>query len=418
MPHLTVIVPTRDRPAHLRLAAASVCAQVDLDLELIVSDNSSNELCRAENRSTISRLRTDVPVRYVCPPETLGMPDHWDWAIQHATGEYITILTDRFVLRPSASKFLKTITRNGSNETVVSWNAYSCFLPAGTLSKAPYSNRILRRPTRACLEEFASLRNLGEKPLWHNDLPRTLCACFPRSVAEIIRQKHGRLFFPLSPDYTSAFLLLAYCKEHFYVDRPLSLSHGNRSNGQDVLVHGMSRYVESVGQTDWVQRSPVPIPSTTNSLIVDYLFARDLAPSRFPKDDVPLGRLLLANLYEFQRAVELGTKRDIAAELGVWRAVVKTLPEPTRSLLFDESQKAPFSKGKSVIYGRLRRCVREQQLLFQFYSTMMRLRARFKGEATYGDALHAARATDANVWGSSSCEAISRAGPKKSHETV
>ena len=406
MPHLTVLVPTRDRPAQLRLAAASVCAQVDLDLELIVSDNSSNELCRAENRRTISRLRTDVPVRYVSPPETMAMPDHWDWAIQHATGEYITILTDRFVLRPSASKFLKTITRNGSNEPLVSWNAYSCFLSMGALSEAPYSNRILQRPARECLEEFATLRNLGEKPLWHNNLPRTLCACFPRSVAEIIRQKHGRLFFPLSPDYTSAFLLLAYCKDHFYVDRPLSLSHGNRSNGQDALVHGVSRYVASVGQPDWVERSPIPIPSTTNALIVDYLFARELAPCQFPRDDVPLGRLLLANLYEFQRAVELGTKRDIAAELGVWRAVVKTLPEPTRSFLIDESQKARFSKGKSVIYGRVKRCLREQRLLYLAYSIGMRLRARLNGETTYVDALHAARATDANVWGAGNCEAI------------
>jgi hypothetical protein len=406
LPHLTVLIPTRDRPAQLKLAVASVCEQVDLDLELIVSDNSSNEICRAENRRTISRLRTDVPVRYVSPPRTLAMPDHWDWAIQHATGEYVTILTDRFVLRPSASKLLKTLTSKASIETVVSWNAYSCFLQAGTLSEAPYSNRILQRHARECLEEFSSLRHLCKRVLWHNDLPRTLCACFPRSVAELIRQKHGRLFFPLSPDYTSAFLLLAYCKEYFYVDRPLSLSHGNKSTGQDALVHGFRRYVESVGQPDWVERSPVPIPSTTNAIIVDYLFARELAPSRFPKDDVPLGRLLLANLYEFQKAVELGTKRDIAAEFGVWRTVVNTLPEPTRSDLLDRSQKARLSKRKSMIYGRVKRCLREQRLIYLAYSIGMRLRARLKGEMTYVDALHAARATDANVWGAGNCEAI------------
>src|SRR4051812_46501660 len=78
---LVVIVPTRNRSGMAIEAIRSVLAGRPKDLQVLVSDNSTdsgeNEKLRQFCDSCPSRS-----VRYIRPDEPLGMALHWDWVLQ------------------------------------------------------------------------------------------------------------------------------------------------------------------------------------------------------------------------------------------------------------------------------------------------------------------------------------------------
>ena len=84
---VSVVVPTRDRPAFLRQALASIRAleAADLDLEIVVADNGSG----AEAREVAREFRA----RYT-RVETEGMSAARNAALHLVTGDYVAFLDD------------------------------------------------------------------------------------------------------------------------------------------------------------------------------------------------------------------------------------------------------------------------------------------------------------------------------------
>ncbi len=58
-------------------------------MEIIVSDNASEP----ETRRVIDSF-DDKRLRYIRPPSRLGMSEHWDFALGHASGNWVTIIGD------------------------------------------------------------------------------------------------------------------------------------------------------------------------------------------------------------------------------------------------------------------------------------------------------------------------------------
>ena len=109
------------------------------------------------------------------------------------------------------------------------------------------------------------LNNEIRDEILSNRLPRLLNSCYRFDVAQTIRKEHGRLFIPLSPDYTAAFLFLAYTDSMVYLDRPLFMCHGNKSNGQKNVMYGVEGYTSTLGDIDIYARTPLPINTTIRS---------------------------------------------------------------------------------------------------------------------------------------------------------
>jgi hypothetical protein len=400
MPYFSVMIPTRDRPRSLVLAVLSACKQTERDIEIVVSDNSTTDLARTANRRTVSELSDRFPIRYISPPDSLSMPDHWEWARRHAVGDRVILLTDRFVLRPSALSLIKQLIVQTSTDSIVSWNAYSSLLPSGEFSSTACSGIIRLTKSSARLSDFAAPHKSKPPltPLWAKDLPRGLCCCASLSLLDEIAGRHGRVFFPLSPDYTSAFLMLAYCDTHCYVDRPLSFGHGWSSNGLNSLIHGTGHYATSVGLADWVSSSPIPIPTITNSLIADYLFVKQLAEDRFPPIPIDLASLLTCNLAEIRLASASGATWDVAAALETLRRYVTLLPETDRSRVIELFSAFTLPSPVRARLCRVKRWLRDTCAAQVVYAVAKRLGATLRGRTVYRNPIDAAIATDHLVW--------------------
>ena len=113
-PFFSVVVPTRNRAHLLQHALQSIQDQTFNDYELIVSDNCSDD-------GTEEVIRRFAPrATYIRPTQILAMPDHWEFALEHARGRYVGYLCDDDVWAPTAlERASQTISESDSKLVVL-----------------------------------------------------------------------------------------------------------------------------------------------------------------------------------------------------------------------------------------------------------------------------------------------------------
>lgn len=94
-PRYSVLIPSRNRLELLQLAVQSIAAQNRSDVEIVISDNASDEdyeayLSAIKERNIVSS-RSNVPI---------SVTDNWNRALSLATGDYIIMLGDDDALTP------------------------------------------------------------------------------------------------------------------------------------------------------------------------------------------------------------------------------------------------------------------------------------------------------------------------------
>lgn len=90
-PCVTVAVPTYNRAAELRRAVASVQAQTEVDLEIIVSDNHSDDDTQELAHQFVA---ADSRIRYVRHERNLGLTANFNSVLTAARGRYVLVLAD------------------------------------------------------------------------------------------------------------------------------------------------------------------------------------------------------------------------------------------------------------------------------------------------------------------------------------
>ena len=214
-PLFSVVVPTRNRGHLLRSCLHSALCQTIDNYEVLVSDNSSSD-----NTAAVVREMRDPRIRYVRTPSDLSMPDSWEFALNHARGEFITYLCDDDAILPQLLESIEGVITS-SNAEVISWA--SCvyyhsnwFEPRyrNELHVAPYEGETETRDARETIREiYASLRAYSHSPRMVHSMCR-------KTVIDRVRKRTGRLFHKTAPDYASAIGLLSQVDSHVYVDFP------------------------------------------------------------------------------------------------------------------------------------------------------------------------------------------------------
>lgn len=85
----SVLLPTRNRLTYLRYAVETVLRQGYDDLEVVVSDNCSED----DIRGYVASL-ADPRVKYVRTDEFVPVTDNWNNALDHSSGDYVVMLGD------------------------------------------------------------------------------------------------------------------------------------------------------------------------------------------------------------------------------------------------------------------------------------------------------------------------------------
>ena len=273
-PFFSILIPTRGRPDLLRDALMSALFQDFDNFEVVVSDNCNDN----RTQEVLDDFRDHGRLRCIRPERLLSMPDHWEFASQHAEGVYVLFLTDRCVLKRHALKSIHTaINSIDGDVSVCSWRG------------SPYDDITGRESGDASIhagEHSAMLAShlvaadfvmgYNQNP-YRFSIPRSLNSCYRNELVRSLRDRFGTVFKPISPDITSAYLLLANITEILFIDKALFISQEGRSNGGDAYAKTAAAYLETLGDGEWLTRVPIKAPLLTNTIFQDYLAIQDLA---------------------------------------------------------------------------------------------------------------------------------------------
>lgn len=108
---LSVAIPTYNRAEFLKRAIESVTCQMTSEMELLISDNASQDSTEALVRE---KMREFPQIRYVKNPENIGPDLNFLQGIRLARGKYVLLLGDDDLLAEGAAERILTFLKENS----------------------------------------------------------------------------------------------------------------------------------------------------------------------------------------------------------------------------------------------------------------------------------------------------------------
>jgi hypothetical protein len=397
-PIFSIVIPTMNRPEFLETTLKTALWQTFPDFEVVVSDNSNQEEMREWNQDIVrTQGGRNVP-RYVRPDRWLNMPDHFEFASLQARGRYVLILTDRRVLMPHALEYLNArILSTAPGVELVSWYDHWGYSDlSGMVTGGPFGGGEEVWMPMDLAADFARFEQWKEGGYWSFRLPHILNGCYRSDLAQRVRGIHGRLFMPVSPDFTACFLMLAYGSQVLYIDRPLSLQHAGRflGNGSTSFLEGVENYTKSFPEADPYEGMPVPLNTLFNTLARDFLKVRSIVGGKFAAIEPNWAGYYVTNYLEILDKENLGSGMDLGALYSLWEKGLSLLPPG------DQAQVRETVRGfhkRRASFLPLRKWMRKKGWV-PYYSILAgkvrRLRQRMAGGPVYDSIFEAAVHTD------------------------
>lgn len=300
LPRFSIVIPTVDRHELLEKTIAACLLSTYPNLEVLVSDNFSTP----ETARVVEGFRADSRVRYVRTAQRLSMPDHWEYAWQQSTGEYIIINGDDDAFSPGLVDRLAQIAST-LKAAMMSWDAGLYYHPDWNLS-GRNTFVFMNSHTRLLLDidpqaVFASYSRL-EIPLC---FPQGTRLCFSRALAERAVSRTGRLYWPPYPDYSAPLLLLGLLQKERYIYWDALVGFGGRSRNSNAAAwdkeHGKfgnpqraRDYFDELQQEDIYPNSELKIRAYCNGHAETLNLLRRLIPEVFARHKIDPMALIAA----------------------------------------------------------------------------------------------------------------------------
>lgn len=330
MNFLTVVIPTRNRPAFLQSALTSLLNQTDTDFSIVIADNSEDD----SSERVVSQFDRKLKLTYFGTGGKLSMVENWNRGVRHSVGAHVAVMIDKTMWNPSAVSMLRTILSKSSDTDVVSWANESYFPDVGDHNAGLYvSHRNVRTlPREVSLMEALDQRRKFTKRRDQQDvhaycLGKICFGVYSSRLIETITAAHGRLFHPLAPDYTSLTLASMYSRKSIQLGLPMQVSFQTvLSNGYRTRLNPKNNldYIKTVDpDLESVKKLPLPglYQSIENCVAYDLLQFDDLIELELQKPD-------LANL----RQIVLSEIQNYGPEVDLSFTCEQTLEDVTRIL--------------------------------------------------------------------------------------
>ncbi|HSN27772.1 MAG TPA: glycosyltransferase [Kofleriaceae bacterium] len=217
-PALSIVIPTRNRPALAQVAVESVLAGMPADVEVVVADNSDAPT------SIPSDPRVNVLPRLAQP---ITMTANWERALAATRGEWVTFMSDKHRIVPrlymrvlelaiGARTRLATFDRACMYQDISpdAITATSLWESPGRLQAPSKPPTWTTRSTADTLTEwYRIIRGAPHRPQIYRGIVH-------RSVIESAMQRTGRFFFGTCPDYASGLQSMAEVSEYVSTNMP------------------------------------------------------------------------------------------------------------------------------------------------------------------------------------------------------
>jgi len=268
---LSVVIPTRNRPYFLRDALQSLVNQTVGDFDVVVSDNSNNAL----SQEVCAEFEDQIDIRYSQTPRSLSMVENWNSALSQARGRFVAVMIDKTAWSRIAVEAILRISQRFPSADVISWG-HDYLIPADDTERVGYvlPYRLPRTAPHlvslldALIErrEFRIPRSLQDGYMYA--LGKVCFGAFRSDLVSRIREAHGTVFHPISPDYTSMTLASFQSRCAVQVGAPLQISRvSSESNGTKSAAfpsHAFG-YLKSVDPS-LTTLSKLPIPGLYQSV--------------------------------------------------------------------------------------------------------------------------------------------------------
>lgn len=227
---LTIIIPTRERPDTLKHCLRTVLMQGDDRFEIIVSDNFSGP----ETKEVVESFNSEK-ITYIRPKNRLGMAENFEFALQHANGNWVTIIGDDDGLLPNAvSNFFKIL--GDRDVRVVS--SLPCGFEWPSLSDNGYGRLLFLSNKKRGDSEIRSSKSCLNKVVCngheYKELPCLYNGGFMRIdlIDEIRNESGGEFYKTINPDVYSGAAACSKEEKFLYIWEPLVVGgSSHHSNG-------------------------------------------------------------------------------------------------------------------------------------------------------------------------------------------
>jgi glycosyltransferase involved in cell wall biosynthesis len=223
--HFSLIVPTRERLDTLRHCLQTITSQVYENLEIIVSDNASTDGTRKYVESI-----SDPRIRYINTGQRVGMSQNWEFALQHATGEWVSFLGDDDGLMPNCFEKINSLILQ-TQAKAIRTRACSYIWPNAQphdhhlAMNIPLGKRHSVRESRFWVDKvLAGSGNYSELPMIYNG------GFVQKDILDQFAQKHGQVFFSRIPDVYSGLLIAHMIDEYIYSTEPVVINGTSASS--------------------------------------------------------------------------------------------------------------------------------------------------------------------------------------------
>lgn len=323
---ISIVIPTRDRGAYLSYCVRTALACEDRDLEVVVSNNNSQD-----NTREVLAAFNDPRLEAVHTESDLSMRQNFEFALTHATGDYIIFIGDDDGVLPNGLASLRYLLET-HHPDAVTWRHITYLWPH--LNSEPRDGLLKFR----CRDFFGPAYALNipavlddlckAKRTNYRDGLNIYHGCISRRVIDQVKQQTtGDYFQGQCPDINTAFANLTAARSAYWLRNPVTLAGaGERSTGSTM------------------KKTAAKVTADQHNMVNSFV---ELAK----RDDVPPEascqiRSLLAHTYaNLDRVVRTHTDSGLSIDHDAWRRAVchelRTTPDeyrpwPLIQLLFQQ----------------------------------------------------------------------------------
>ncbi|MCX5796853.1 MAG: glycosyltransferase family 2 protein [Elusimicrobia bacterium] len=227
--HFTVVIPTRERCDTLEHALHACVIQDYDNLEILVSDNFSQD----RTREVVESFK-DSRIRYINTGKRLSMTDNFEFALSHVPPKgYVIYIGDDDGLLPNAIRAINAVIVETGTQ-VLRWDLATYAWPN---AENTYANRLIipsvdsgttiRNSADTIQNVLSFQENFMSLPMMY------LNSAIEYGVIKRIKDSSGRFYHSMTPDVYSGFAIAGTVVNFINSSRPyviVGISH--HSNGQ------------------------------------------------------------------------------------------------------------------------------------------------------------------------------------------
>jgi glycosyltransferase involved in cell wall biosynthesis len=279
----SIVIPTRQRHETLPYTLETVLGQNFENYEIVVSDNFSSP----ETKAVVDSFGS-TKIRYFRTAKPLAMSDNWEFAVEQAQGEYITVLGDDDGLLPHALSELDRLLRE-LQVPLLHWKQIEYNWPSHVIES---QRNLLIIPTNQHNRQIHSTQVLHyiaqKKCSAFSNLPMIYNSFVHRDLVAQVRSVNGRVFKSLVPDIYSGVAFASRVKSFYSVGRPMAIAgRSGNSIGSAVFANQKTAVIqdfETLNQKSGFQLHPSlpPLLNQATSVVDTFMWARDHFGSHIP----------------------------------------------------------------------------------------------------------------------------------------